>query len=191
MARKKGSAANWPAAMSDASRSISRPSSTATNPSGEALYSRTVTGPGGLETADGGPTTWQAAILSPDAPPYGSTVGSEDIEDHREFYFEMSDFQHAYNNGTFVGADTNGIPVLTQIVQPNPFDATVAFDTAVLESFTHTFSHFHLNIEPVRVYLARTPHTVSEEGARRWYHALDNEPIGLSSAAVKLLETIQ
>ncbi len=52
--------------------------------------------------ADGGPTSWQAAILTPD----GSNV-----PDHREFYFEMSDFQHAYESGAgYAAADEFGRP---------------------------------------------------------------------------------
>jgi len=66
---------------------------------------------------DGGPTTWQAAILTPDESP---------VPDHREFYFEMSDFQHAYEAGVYVGANASGVPVLTDIKQPDPFNATVA-----------------------------------------------------------------
>jgi hypothetical protein len=76
--------------------------------------------------ADGGPTSWQAAILPPQTAPVGSTVGSENISDHREFYFEMSDFQHAYEAGVYVGADNLGNPHHTAIVQPDPFNATVA-----------------------------------------------------------------
>jgi hypothetical protein len=76
---------------------------------------------------DGGPTSWQAAILTPAE----STVGSDQIPNHREFYFEMSDFQHAYEAGVFVGADANGVPKLSTIVQTNgPFDATAAEVTA-------------------------------------------------------------
>jgi hypothetical protein len=77
---------------------------------------------------DGGPTTWQAAIL-PGATPEGTNVGSEDVPAHREFYFEMSDFQHAYEAGVFIGADGDGVPKHTNIVQPNVFnvvDAEVA-----------------------------------------------------------------
>jgi hypothetical protein len=75
---------------------------------------------------DGGPTTWQAAILTPNTTPAGSTVQSEKIPDHREFYFEMSDFQHAYEKDVFVGADANGVPLPTAIIQPDPFNALVA-----------------------------------------------------------------
>jgi A/G-specific adenine glycosylase len=70
-------------------------------------------------------------------------------------------------------------------------DATIVFNTSILDAFTHTFSHFHLTIEPVQVYLARTPHTVQEEGSRRWYHPLDKDELGLSAAAVKLLDTVR
>jgi hypothetical protein len=48
---------------------------------------------------DGGPTSWQAAILTPDAE-----------RSFREFYFEFSDFQHAYEAGVYVGADQQGVP---------------------------------------------------------------------------------
>jgi hypothetical protein len=84
---------------------------------------------------DGGPTSWQVAIVTPDAAPNGSTVGSEAVEDHREFYFEMSDFQHAYNAGVYVGAGPDGRPVLTQIDQPDPFNVTVAFAPALQDTW--------------------------------------------------------
>jgi len=80
---------------------------------------------------DGGPTTWQAVIV----PPEGSHV-----EPHREFYFEMSDFQHAYQAqapGEYVAAGPDGRPLpaeagvkikqIHEVVQPDPFNATVAF----------------------------------------------------------------
>jgi hypothetical protein len=79
------------------------------NESGELLNTR----------HDGGPTTWQAAIITDDDyTPY--------VEDHREFYFEMSDFQHAYEAGFYVGAGPDGRPIQTNIEQPDPFNVTVA-----------------------------------------------------------------
>ncbi|HSM31976.1 MAG TPA: hypothetical protein VK854_14855 [Woeseiaceae bacterium] len=77
--------------------------------------------------ADGGPTTWQAAILTPNTEVAGNTTQSHMVPDHREFYFEMSDFQHAYEAGTYVGANENGVPLLAEINQPDPFNATVAY----------------------------------------------------------------
>ena len=66
---------------------------------------RTFTYGDGRVVSDGGPTAWQAAILPPETAPNGSTVGSETLEPFREFYFEYSDFQHAYEAGVYVGAD--------------------------------------------------------------------------------------
>jgi hypothetical protein len=98
------------------------------NESGVPLYTR----------PDGGPTTWQAAILPPAAAPLGSTVGSQNIPNHREFYFEMSDFQHAYEAGVYVGAGPDGRPVKTAINQPDPFNATVASAPALADTWQRT-----------------------------------------------------
>ena len=60
---------------------------------------------------------------------------SETLKDHREFYFEMSDFQHAYNADFYVGADASGKPMLTNIVQPDPFNAAVATAPAIQDAW--------------------------------------------------------
>ena len=66
---------------------------------------------------DGGPTSWQAMILPPETAPEvpallaGVNVKSDTIPPHREFYFEFSDFQHAYEKGVYVGADNVGLPL--------------------------------------------------------------------------------
>lgn len=75
---------------------------------------------------DGGPTSWQAAILTPATAPLGSTVKAETVPMHREFYFEYSDFQHAYEAGVYVGADGRGLPTPATIVvdAANPSRAT-------------------------------------------------------------------
>jgi len=66
------------------------------NETGETLYSgRALSNVSGT---DGGPTSWQAAILNP-----------LDPENHyREFYLEFSDFQHAYEAGAYHGTDAAG-----------------------------------------------------------------------------------
>ena len=84
---------------------------------------------------DGGPTSWQAVIKTGEVQGYMDNVGGSSVEPHREFYFEMSDFQHAYNQGTYAGANEFGVPVkytsgYTPINQPDPFDATVAYVTS-------------------------------------------------------------
>jgi hypothetical protein len=60
---------------------------------------------------DGGPTSWQAAILSPAAAPSGVSVQPQTVGAFREFYLEFSDFQHAYEAGVYVGADAQGVPI--------------------------------------------------------------------------------
>jgi hypothetical protein len=114
------------------------------NESGETLYGRPITMADGSEgSTDGGPTSWQAAIVTPDSAPGGSNVGAENIPDHREFYFEMSDFQHAYEKDVYVGADENGRPLLTDINSGNLadgsiFDVTFADAPALLETWKQT-----------------------------------------------------
>ncbi len=83
------------------------------NETGEQLYTRT----GPSAAADGGPTSWQAAILTGDdgiGNYMGQNVGANLVENHREFYFEYSDFQHAYQPQQpeeYVGADEFGFPL--------------------------------------------------------------------------------
>ena len=52
----------------------------------------------GTRLVDGGPTSWQAAIIEKDA-----------SRSHREFLFEFADFQLAYEAGA--GVDANGNPI--------------------------------------------------------------------------------
>ena len=89
------------------------------------------TKPAGTTTAnntacrwDGGPTSWQAAIL-PQPQTLGQTVqarqcvvgaagdvnGVNCLDPFREFYYEFSDFQHAYEAGVYVGTGQNGLPL--------------------------------------------------------------------------------
>ena len=56
----------------------------------------------GQAIIDGGPTSWQAAIL-----PSGFSANQGE-KPFREFYFEFSDFQHAYEAGVYVGAGPDG-----------------------------------------------------------------------------------
>ena len=65
---------------------------------------------------DGGPTSWQAAILTGSdgfGAEYGpNSVKSELVESYREFYVEYTDFQHAYQAGTYVGTDDQGFALV-------------------------------------------------------------------------------
>ena len=62
-------------------------------------------------------------------------------------------------------------------------------------SFRHTFTHFHLDIEPVYVTLASTPNVAADAEHLRWVFpnllTNGNEKIGLSVPAVKLLDALQ
>ena len=121
------------------------------NESGEELYGRSLGLSEDYCTAanctDGGPTSWQAMILTPDTDP--KTEGKQNpVPDHREFYFEMSDFQHAYEPGVYVAADEFGIPKLlgpstsdatlrdSNIFQPQPFNATLAYADSLQDTWT-------------------------------------------------------
>ncbi len=57
--------------------------------------------------------------------------------------------------------------------------------------FRHTFTHFHLQVEPVYLQLSTPPPTIADTDAKRWVHPDEmhnaNEKIGLSAVAVKLL----
>ena len=76
-----------------------------------AAPARTDTLADGTVFSDGGPTSWQAAILTPAAATGGSTVKAEAIVPYREFYLEFSDFQHAYEAGVYVGTGQDGLPL--------------------------------------------------------------------------------
>ena len=77
---------------------------------------------------DGGPTAWRADILTADNA--GVPTRNYDKESFREFYFEFSDFQHAYAAGsgaTFantpvtINGKTYTVPVAT--IKPDPLFA--------------------------------------------------------------------
>jgi hypothetical protein len=129
------------------------------NETGQPIGYQDPYGKGSLGRIDGGPTSWQVAVLPPEGAPYGSTVGSEHIPDHREFYFEMSDFQHAYERETFVGADEFGIPKLVQINQPDPFNATVADAPALHDTWKTTIN------PPLKLKSVPFPDIVTAENA--------------------------
>jgi A/G-specific adenine glycosylase len=60
-----------------------------------------------------------------------------------------------------------------------------------LPGFRHTLTHFHMDIEPVRVVLTEPCLAVRESERRMWYRPADGHRVGLSAAAVKLLALLQ
>jgi hypothetical protein len=79
------------------------------NETGVQLGQNPATGAPSPGRIDGGPTSWQAAILTRNDGK--SAVGAGDLDDFREFYFEYSDFQHAYEKGVYVGVGADGEPI--------------------------------------------------------------------------------
>lgn len=58
-----------------------------------------------------------------------------------------------------------------------------------LEGFRHTFSHFHLDITPVKVAVTATSDAVAEAGGA-WYKLAEARQLGLPAPVVKLLQQI-
>lgn len=62
------------------------------------------------------------------------------------------------------------------------------------QRFRHTFSHFHLEIEPIYLRIIQSPAQVADTKTR-WVQPAridaENEPLGLSAVAVKLLSELQ
>lgn len=54
------------------------------------------------------------------------------------------------------------------------------------EGWRHTFSHYHLDIQPVLIKLAKRPQGIMEEGHHLWYNVRQPASVGLA-APVKLL----
>ncbi len=59
----------------------------------------------------------------------------------------------------------------------------------VWNSYRHTFSHYHLDITPVLVQLAKTPSAISS-GGHHWYSLHEPEALGLAAPVKKLLEKL-
>lgn len=58
------------------------------------------------------------------------------------------------------------------------------------EPFTHTFTHFRLEVSPLRFRALEPPVTVRDGDGLRWYSALDSTKIGLSAPVEKLIGTL-
>ncbi len=56
--------------------------------------------------------------------------------------------------------------------------------------FRHTFSHFHLDIEPHYLLIKRQPRQVAEGSGLMWYTPEGPAPVGLSAPAAKLLASL-
>lgn len=57
------------------------------------------------------------------------------------------------------------------------------------DSYRHTFSHYHLDITPVLIQLAKTPQGIASGGSH-WYSLHNPEALGLAAPVKKLLEKL-
>lgn len=62
-------------------------------------------------------------------------------------------------------------------------------DHEVWDSYRHTFSHYHLDITPVLIQLAKTPQAIGE-AATHWYNPHQPDALGLAAPVKKLLEKL-
>lgn len=63
-----------------------------------------------------------------------------------------------------------------------------AYHCELLPSFRHTFSHYHLDIQPLLVRLKQTPSQIAENGNVTWYNPQQPQSLGLAAPVKKLLE---
>ncbi len=63
-------------------------------------------------------------------------------------------------------------------------------ESRIAPRFRHTFTHFHLDIEPYYLCLDGEPALIAEGERWQWYRPGHNRPLGLSAPAVKLLATL-
>jgi A/G-specific adenine glycosylase len=69
----------------------------------------------------------------------------------------------------------------------------LGLDTTLVErwqGYRHTFSHYHLDIEPVRLQIDRPPATVMEAGRLLWYNPDQPAAVGLAAPVQKLLRKL-
>lgn len=66
----------------------------------------------------------------------------------------------------------------------------MTFETELLPAFRHTFSHFHLDIQPVLVNLSEPPISAVMEQEIIWYDLLSPQNVGLAAPTKKLFSTL-
>ena len=65
------------------------------------------------------------------------------------------------------------------------------YEVDTLESFRHTFSHFHLDITPVILHLSEPPRHQVQASTEHWFDMLDPEDLGLAAPTKKLIDKIK
>ena len=57
-------------------------------------------------------------------------------------------------------------------------------------SFRHTFSHYHLDIQPVLIDIAKAQHSIRSDNQERWFSPYELDGLGLAAPVKKLLESL-
>ncbi|PSW04657.1 A/G-specific adenine glycosylase [Photobacterium lipolyticum] len=63
--------------------------------------------------------------------------------------------------------------------------------TEQLHAFRHTFSHYHLDIVPIRMQLAARVNVVQEGGNGQWYNLNEPPKVGLAAPVQQILESLR
>jgi A/G-specific adenine glycosylase len=93
--------------------------------------------------------------------------------------------------GSGIWAGLWGFPQADAGIDPLEFcRAQLHLDVALLERwlpYRHTFSHYHLDIEPVHLQLKESARVVMEAGQRLWYNLRQPAAVGLAAPVKTLL----
>lgn len=87
-------------------------------------------------------------------------------------------------HGFYEIQDSDELPKLLnnlQLVQNN---------SKSLESFRHTFSHYHLDIAPLLIELVQKPNQV-QEGEQLWYNIHHGDKIGIAAPVNRIIQTLK
>lgn len=79
-------------------------------------------------------------------------------------------------------------PLLTQRLGASVSDALKAEH---LNAFRHTFSHYHLDIVPLRYQLTQLPSMINDSHHGQWYNLLNPPQVGLAAPVVQILESLR
>ena len=80
---------------------------------------------------------------------------------------------------------------LTPVIEQRIGQQEIIREQEQLIGFRHTFSHYHLDIVPVRLSLTEQPSGISEAGHGQWYNLNQPAEIGLAAPVQQILESLR
>ncbi|MFK7976235.1 MAG: A/G-specific adenine glycosylase [Halioglobus sp.] len=90
--------------------------------------------------------------------------------------------------GLWCFPETESIEAATTLAVDRWSESALAAES--LPEFRHTFSHYHLDITPVLIDLAREPEAIMEGTGQLWYNVREPAQVGLAAPVAKLLKAI-